>query len=539
MNYLNKINTSDTGIKIIMILFSIYAAFHYAVWLINPFPNELREGISLEIVTLMAKGINPFSNESPDSFFYMYGFVGSWVIALLQRIFGEHGYFLHRFVSLFCILCSAGLVEMQARRISDNRFPKWLAFLMMLSSGWILSELVARPDHLALLIYISTVVILANSTHVFSSIIAALLTVLTFYTKQYFILMSVPLFLGMLLINMRSALVYGFAFTGFFIGSLFAVQWIYPYYFPMAFLTYGILGSSVFHLVKQMAVFSLFYWPLLLFVAIGLILLFRNCSVIFSGFTSFNKPLFKIQAPIISDDRRMTVIIFYCALFFTTSLILCWIGTNQGAILSYFYQLLLMPTIILTSALYFILDNRERRQKQFLYAVCIFSLIHLGGFYNFTKPLNNNEKLAWRDAEALLAQSGSNICIVSPLFVSYALNHNVSCFEGGHFGGEWLRISYRRLEQNQSPIRNLFPNAKQIIDRWDRYIRLRAMKVNSGAFDLLVTEHSDGFQSTYKLGYVKIKEMQLRTGAQTWGIDFWKQKNSKPETNISVYPATD
>jgi len=522
-----------------MISFSIYAAFHYAVWLFNPFPNELREGISLEIVSLMAKGINPFSNESPDSFFYVYGFVGSWLITLLQKIFGEHGFILHRFVSLLCILVSAGLVEMQARRISDNRFPKWLAFLMMLSSGWIFSsELIARPDHLALLIYILTVVLLVNSKHAFSCIIAALLTVLTFYTKQYFILMSVPMFLGMLMVNMRLAFIYGFAFAGFFLGSLFAVQWIYPHYFPMAFLTYGILGSSssLFHLVKQMAVFSLFYWPLLLFVTIGLILLFRNCSIIFSGFTSLNKPFFKIQAPIISDDRRMTVIIFYCALFFTTSLILCWIGTNQGAILSYFYQLLLMPIIILTSALYFILDNRERRQKQFLYAVCIFSLIHLGGFYNFTKPLSNNEKLAWRDAEALLAQSGSNICILSPLFVKYALNHNVIDFDPGHDYGGWLRASYRELEQKQSPIRNLFPNAKQLIEKYDRYIRLRAMKVNSGAFDLLVTDQSDGLQSTYKLGYVKIKKMQLRTGGQTLGVDFWKRKKASPSQIYQCIP---
>lgn len=514
-------------VLVLMVSYALFALYHYVVWLVNPYPNEYREGISLYLVHLLAKGVNPFSAESPDSFFYMYGFLSSWVIAGLQKLLGENVFFLHRLFSLICILLTAGLVEAEVRRGSLKKFPKWLGFLLMLPAGWILHELNARPDHFALLLFAFATVLLLRSSRPQAATLAACCIVLAFYTKQYFVLVSVPLFVGMLFINLRQALVFGFTFAVLFIASLFAVQWAYPFYFPMAFLAFGGQGSSggggIGFLIRQGAFFGVFYWPLILMIFLVGIVFLRRTALGIGWAKNFNAPLVKVWYKDGTDSGALGMIFFLAVLFLVNGLFLCWIGQNDGAFLSYFYQLLLLPAVMLSAALFGSVQIQRGLTVLFLLSVCVFSMWHIKGAASFTKPLTAQEKSDWQEAEVLVDQAGADIYLKSPLFVKYALKNSVECFYGGLYANKWLGSSYECLKENNAPLIYLFPAAPDVIRRCEAYLQHCDVSLKKREFDLVVTGAAAPAEkdNLAAAGYQRIREMRLRTGGQTWGVEFW------------------
>jgi hypothetical protein len=509
------------GVRILMYIFALLAATLYTIWLLNPFPNEYREGASLFIVRLFADGQNPFSNNSPPSLFYMYGFLAPWIISLFDRVFGDHGFFIHRLLALIWLLAAALIVEFEARRLDGGGFPRWLAFLLMFPAGWISHELISRPDNLALVLFVASSVLLARLSHWLAPVAAAVCILLSFYTKQYFVLMTIPLFIASLLVCWRNAFIFGFSFALFFFPSLYVVNDVLPYYFPMALLAFGGTTTDFLHLLKQTAAFGFFYWPLLLLVGLaGVRWLRQHPSSWFNALTITN------TLPVIfggggkAVSPRLRSIRFYAAVFLINTSFLVWLGLNDGAVMTYFYQLLLPPLIILSASVTF---RRERCRKASLYLICIISMLHLSGLYLFTLPLNEMERAEWSEAEALVDKHLNSVALHSPLFVRQALANKVECFDCGLFAVEWLRKAYDRLQVNRSFLACLFPSAPDLIERCDTYTKGCDLKMRKGEFTLIVTGIvSDGeMEQLTQHGYRKAKEMRLRSGAQIWPVKFW------------------
>lgn len=508
------------AIRILLFLFAISAFGLYAVWLVNPFPNEYREGASLYAVNLMTQGINPFSEQAPESFFYMYGFIGPWMVSLVQRVLGDHGFLCHRLFSLACLTAAALVVEAEARRLSRGRFPRGMAFLLLLPAGWITHELVSRPDNLALLLFVLAATLLNRSRHWYGAVVPAVCILLSFYTKQYFVLMVVPMFVGALLVSWRKALVFGFVFTFLFFPSLVVVKAVFPHYFPMAVLAFGKSPLAWPHLARQCAAFGLFYWPLIVVVGWWAARALPRSKFTLEGFWNVNGPLMRITQSAAASSEREGSLASYAVLLVVNSVLLIPLGANKGAVLTYFYQLLLPPLILLASAAF---SRDFRFRPGLLYCVCFFSVFHMGGFYAFTPPLAAAERQAWREAEALIASAGRSAKLESALFVGPALKNEVACFDCGLFAAEWLSKSYESLQEKRSFLRTLFPSAPDLIERCGSYTSACAETLHSGGFSLVVTDQyrATDDKTLLRLGYTKVKTLRLRSGRQVWPVDFW------------------
>ena len=507
-----------------MYVFTFSTATLYMVWLLNPFPNEYREGASLFVVRLFTDGNNPFSNESPPSFFYMYGFLGPLAISLLDRAFGDHGFFIHRLLALIWLLGAALVVEFEARRLSEGVLPRWLAFLLMLPAGWISHELISRPDNLALLLFIASSVLLARFSHWSAPVAAAVCILLSFYTKQYFVLMTIPLFIASFLICWRSAFLFGFSFTLLFFPSLYAVNEALPYYFPMALLAFGGTTMDVLHLLKQAAAFGFFYWPLLLVILLaGIRWLRLQHNGGHHGFAVAAASLLRSKGRGSAPSKPQGIAFYFCV-FFVNCVLLMLLGSNTGAVMTYFYQLLLPPLIILAAST-FCVDEKFRQTS--LYLICIFSMFHLLGFYSFTSPLTSKEKAQWVKAESFINSHGSNVVLKSPMFVRSALKNEVEHFDCGLYAVDWLKESYNKLHLNRSPLLPFFPSAPELIQRGSEFTTARDLKLMSGACTLVVATSVSDIEALQlrQHGFQKADEIHLRTGAQVWPVEFWVHVN--------------
>jgi len=512
-----------------MIFFMIWAVAHYAYWVVNPYPNEYREGVSLDITHLMRLGVNPFSSEAPGSFYYMYGFLDAWVATAFSFLVGSNNYLLQRLVSVACVILSGLVVAREVHKNSSSLLFANLAFLLMSVTSWVITEVDARPDQLGMLLNIVALLLVSRMQCIWELLLPSLLTVAAFYTKQYFLITGVEVFFFLLLVNKAYAAMFGILAGTLLVGSVLLVNWFYPTYFSMTVLSFGGQESSIIHLAKQMLAFGAFYWPLLICVGVAFAPLFHHIRISLN-LHQWNKPLIVLvnrmsKAAPRTDVGGWTI---YHVTFIVASLTILLIGSNKGAILSYFYQLLLPSAIII--GLPAIKENCPTRLCQpLLLMLCVCSLMHYTFQYNFTPFLTKAETASWKAAHAIIDNNkGEKICLETPIFVDKAIKNKITFYKNGLTDGPiWLSSSWKKVMAEKPVVGKLFfASAPDMIDRYEKYRAACLGGIKSGTFDLIVTEkHSDLRGDTpLEKNYALYKTLSLRTGSQCWDCEFWQRR---------------
>ncbi|MFZ4395741.1 MAG: hypothetical protein ACOYOU_08965, partial [Kiritimatiellia bacterium] len=316
--------------------FGLFALAHYIYWIVNPFPNEFREGVSLDIVNLLIRGINPFSPEAPPSFFYMYGFLNAWLIAGLGWLVDDNSYVLHRLISVTCTVASGVLIAWEVRRQTRSRVLTLLAFLLMLVTSRVNNEASARPDQLGLLVTVAGLVVANRVKRLWGVFLLAILVVVAFYAKQYFLILGVEIFVYLAVVNRIRALWFGVMSGLVLVGSLVLVNKVYPDYFAMTVLAFGGSGMSTKYMMRQFFSFGSYYFPLLVFSALSFRHLLRRENLCIRPAVGDN-PNSKLAPPIVEMAnlgiaRNWTV---YHSSILVAGLALLHLGQCDGAQMSY------------------------------------------------------------------------------------------------------------------------------------------------------------------------------------------------------------
>ena len=505
-------------IPIILAGYAVYAGYYYLNWLTNPYPNEYREAANLHLASLFTRGVNPFGADAPNTFFYMYGFFAGLLNVPFLCLPGCDGLVALRLASLTCLLATAGIVEWYVRRWAPPAWPKWLGFLLVLQTGWITHELIARPDQLGMLLYVCSALVLVCGRGKSTALLAAFLLVLSFYTKQYFILLGAPLFVGAIFTGWQRALAFGLGAGAILLVSFPVVDRVFPYYFSMAVLTYGPTGSEAhsnfWHLRQQIRFWGLTYWPLVLTLLLGCLQLLRKSS---------SPEHAEVLAPEKSDHDGQRHFWFWLLQFVGGGVFLLYLGKNVGAFLTYFNQFLLVAAVILAALSFrYLLSDVVR----FFLVLCIIavSLFHVGRSFQFTMPLTAEEQENWRRAGSLVLQAGENIDLRTPLLAAQAIELDLPFFDNGLHAYEWLRKTHDSLAQSKSPLLTYF-SSEELLAKLGEYQTARAKRLASSRELLIVTDNfgPDKTEEIKGLGYEAFLELPLRSGGQYWQVRFWRK----------------
>jgi len=507
--------------------YTAVAVYYYILWALNDYPNEYREGAGLHLATLLAEGVNPFGNQAPDAFYYMYGFVPAMLAGPLYALTGSESLVILRLVSLIAILLTAAVVAASVWKFTNRSFPPLLAGLLMLHTGWVTHELVARPDQVGTLFYVAGAILLAYKSTISSAVVSALLITLAFYSKQYFIVCAGPLFIGALFINWRRGVIFATSLGVTLLVTVGLVQFAFPRYFCMVLLSYGATPTSLEHLFLQSREFRVSYWPLFLLCAIGLVAMWKSEGQSAQGKHASTNRVHTESVTSRSVSDKFLCLYWGIQMAFA-ALVLVYLGQNPGAFVTYFNQFLLMPLIMLSATASQSIIHKWYR-VYLLYAVIFVSLFQTGMRLHFTESLTKDELSAWARASRLVADAGANVDLRSPLFVKEALRANLGVFSNGLQAHEWFLETYTSLKSSGSPILYLFPAAKEMAESSEVYVRKSTALLSSGAAALVVTDNFIADQEAVLLaeGYSIVEELPLRSGSQGWLVRFW-QKPGEP-----------
>lgn len=518
----------DTTFTILFLLGTVFfcgwAFFHFRFWTLNPFTNEFREGVSLDIVERLREGINPFSDQTDRAFYYMYGLGFPWLVTWVSELCASNSYLVHRCVSLACTLLSAGLISIVVYRTTRKTIYGVWAFLLMTATAWVLNEANARPDQLGLLCVLTLSVLLPSWGKRISGCLGlALITVVAFYIKQYFLFIGAVAFLCLLFINKRNAWWYVVFCVTLLAITAVAVNRYYPYYFLMTVFSFGgLLGWSGMHFLKQSAVFTLFYWPFLLFVLVFTHHVFRRFSLRFD-FRNWQAPLFSIRPLSPVGSLPPPWIGIFAAQSLVAALVLVYLGGSLGAFLSYFYQLLLPPLIVV--GFYAVQEccSAPPLGNIVRLSILVCSLWHYGIYSygcHFTPPLTQSEQETWGRAMAILERYKTGaVCLDAPVFVDFAIRHQIPLYDNGHSTGP-LSLKAERIPMFLPEMRS---KALEIKERY-RSVRMeRDDLIRSGHFDLIVTCYP--FPEGFDLRSYRLSDtLRLRSGRQQTDYTFWVKR---------------
>jgi hypothetical protein len=240
----------------------------------------------------------------------------------------------------------------------------------------------------------------------------------------------------------------------------------------------------------------------------------------FQTFLTYYWPLFVVIFLYLINNRYKKTDIFggaqlYIYTFLTAAACLIPLGKNEGAFLSYYYQLLLPSLIIL--GMISIADFKSLILKNFFVILIIFYSLFHGKLEEYqpiysSKAINN-----WLLAEKLINSKDGPVLISSPVLAQIGKNSII--LDNGH--SEY----FPGLNHAPPGLINLFfPERSIYSEKFKNFYAEIDYQILNKKYNLIATTqnyHPTISQNTLSKYYRKIQEINLQTGRQNWNIEFW------------------
>lgn len=532
------------------------------------FPNEYREAANIQLTMEFLKGNNPYSLSAYDGsvpgIIYVYGPLYSLLTALFCLIIPADVIFMHYLVTFVCVIAGAVLASYMTYKKTQYLAAPASVFLFMISCNWRYGYINAVPDALALTLMMLIFFVVTSKDFRFKDTILAVLSVLIFFAKQYFLIVMVPVLIYRFLCDRKKALSLLLQTMIISAVTFIVVSFTCPLYFTYTvFMAHGPFGMSKEQFSELRAYLkeeeaedryyekeaekneaaladtekdqeeiltnksentdpgSGFSYEIMQLKSLGGMFIFIFLWTL-AGMILEIKDRLKHR-----KDAEFFFIIHMAAAFAA----LIYLGQNNGAWLSYYLQLL-MPAVIIYS---FIIQDRliakyDGRMQIILTAFFLltvsFSAYRTGTRLVIYEKTDEQVK-AWEKAYALVsdaAQKG-DVCYVPPLGFC-ALSDGRYLYNNGH--NMVANIQFL-MEYNTTPWeQKLFPHAGMVINsHYDEQMKIRE-KAENGEYEMVTL--IDGMDTDYdrldmadlmKAGYKKTDEILLYSGRLSYNVQFW------------------
>lgn len=566
-------------INITLLLFIIYFSFQLFNCVSDAFPREYRDATNIQMAYNFQNGIIPYNiNNNHPIEVNVYGFVNPLIVAFLSTIFGINiitTFYIFNVVciGLICLLMVNEIISLTGGFKKENVFWYLLTFIFAYFVSYRLGYISTIPDTLGSLLGI-IILCLARRIKQNKLWIISLLTIIEFYIKPYFLFFAIPVWIFYLTIDKRTALAYFLqTFFGGFL-SLFLISLLFPQYIAQTILFeffetnsqsnisgYQYSFKQLFYLVKRFPLFygtliiSLFsylysiintkdkivkyyFFILLSVILLSILLTFYLSSI---GFFSISKMVKTIVYPvllilvfslIVYKEKRVnqnfqinkileefkSPVRLYSITIIIASIILIKLGTQQGAWLSYYFQLL-FPTLTIFSVTCLYKFYCKCNNNLVLLITCFCCLIWSIFTTNLSCTyLSKNEKEDWYKVENMINSYIENnrdiylSCLVSPI----AILKGQSVESNGHdYVGKVDNHIISKVMKIDN-IETIYPALVNMYEYAYNWNLKRNNKFENGEYSLIICDEKKKDYIDKLNYYILTDSVNLHAGQQKW-----------------------
>lgn len=480
-------------------------------------PREIRDAANVSLAEQFASLQNPYilseGNEYVESI-NVYPPLNMLFAAFLHILTGLNLYnIFYALDFLYVALTAVVITRFVQKELHSPLFLNLLVFAASLTLGWRAGFISTVPDHLGMLMIVLLLVSLKHKGR-YVILVQAILSVLGFYSKQYFLAACAPVFFYYLLTNRKAAWKY-FLYTAV-IGLLsmgilhilcpaLSVQLL----FFMSAENSGLSMEKLLYSLKQMFLCLATYGIFSLFVLKRYLVFLHRLLTGKAKWTEAT--IFDIH----------NIVMF---------LVLLYLGTNKGAFLSY-HLTLLAPGLLIVGSMEINktlsrFDSSKKLPVQFI--IGLISLLLLLKKYQLPYVYSEEDKISYTRIESILSQyEAQEVYLVSQLGYS-AYKNQLPLAENGH---EDYIISLADSRVVKTPIdiqkeARLYPFLMELYHYSVSRKKEVTQLIQNKAYALITRTNG----STLLYGcdisdtYTCIESLPLRTGNQISTIDFWIPK---------------
>jgi len=514
------------------------------------YPREYRDSANMSIARSFYDGFNPYLiPKSGPLAVNVYGFINPLLAVGLAKISGigllNSFYVFNLLASFgFCFLVAwevFSLVKQALPKKRDNAFHtsnEFLGNVIMFETLLVISytltfrvgHISTVPDALGMTLSVAILMIARRSKTNKAVVLVALLLVLEFYIKAYFLFYAAPVFIYYLIKDRKKLIVYVVSGLTIGIASILIVNAVFPLYFAETvyfefieqFLdAYAVSVEDMAayereYMIFQFTVLIKKYFPVIAIAA----------AVIITSLISLLKKEFisEQRKGIISD---LTIYIITVCISIPT---LMFLGKNDGAYMSYHFQLMMPWVLILTYNAVIRLYN-EALQKDgialgdkyripcLIFTISLLFVMTASAYLPYkafgkVKLLTDEAKTSWEQIESICLQAvdnGENIfpgTLVSGLIMdrrSYYFDNN------GHTYLTEVDDEDVEAVQNNQFITSVFDDLADMYSYAAKQNDVKREMFKSGGYDLIIADDVETYEKVNEDGYTSEK-IVLNTG---------------------------
>lgn len=540
-----------TLISIAILAFAVYFLCKISINVFShPYAvNEYREAADVQLTQAFLDGDNPYRTESltreresgMPPVLYQYSFLNSALGALVALLIGGNAVTALYVLSLLSMIGSGILVYLMIRRQVDNTAVPMIGAVLVLFCHWRFGYLSTTPNSLGIFLMLLTTFFVSSSRVKgrLKLIITAILSVLLFYTKLYFVTVAFGIFVFMFMYKKADAFKYLLycLFSG--ILSVLVIQLVWPLYFtysvyflngmglkfiPGAIKT-GVLTNAIgagtltakisVNVGAFSYVFEQFGYIFITFAALFIVLLFSMISGIIQ----------KRKVEVLPNDILALSVI----LTITQALCMFVLGRADGTYLTYYLQLF-VPYVIVASLICadrYIMNGICAKSWVRVCFLALFAFVSI--YFGYHKlPLNimsDEAKGNWKQAEEYTDNYNTGKIYYSPELAYIAMKHGERSYDNGH-SPVACRNGLKTWEQEKIS-HVIFPYADDIALQNLAYQDSIKDGIKNHEYSL-VTINNIGFlgdtdfpEYLKQCEYKQIDVLPLAVGNATYDVEFW------------------
>lgn len=502
------------------LVFFVFRVTYSAIVGMN-YPSEMNEASNVALTRMFLAGKSPYVmgslSYSEPAVNYEYPFMGSLLAAALSFVVGGNAVLAHYIISYVAFLGTGILGYFILKPLSKTTVAPLAGALLFLMCHWRFGYISAAPDDLGLFVFLLTLYCAISKKIKKKPLICAILTILCFYTKQYFVFVAVGIFIYMFLYSKKDAVKFlvSCVVIGAATGAIITFAWPLYWTYTIFFLYNGVFTGVGFGFG---ALFEQLKYLMAIFVALFVVLVIAIVRIIRLKKSGHQGKLF-----VVNENDPLALFVILIPVQFLPLILM---GKNDGAFLSYFLQLWMPSIIVVTFAE---LEKMKKDDSRFVFD-CFYGFVAaftvLFGYLKMPLHTLSSEEIDnWKKAYAYIDEYRNQGDIIYSRHLAY------KCFEDGGIYclcGHDGEVSQLSLDTwNSSGLcQTLFPYADDIIVKNMNYIQSMVNRGRLGEFSLLTFEDGNSMMlsdeyldigTTYK----KLDKLTLVTGNAPYEVSFY------------------
>lgn len=435
-NFLKNIKPKISDLLLIVgaLISILWSLYFVRTILATPYQIGYREGAPQVLTALLLNGENFSTFENQPLSYNAYGIGYNAVELPFAFIFGNTLY-IHCWVTFIFIILSAlmgfWIIFQRTRKFSLSLITT--AFISIGFIGW--GGIGSAPTTMGTFLFLSAIFIpYLKSFNKLSLIVSAVLALIAFHTKAYFVLsFGIVASYMFLFVSKKKGLLYFLLFFILFVITFIVIRLTFPLYFVN--VIYGNAANTfrtLKHLYTQLFWLFVYFFPILVLTGIMMVRQFREKRLSLTNFAKIKLDISHLNNPFVQLHVDYYLYTFVVSLLVFVIIL----GSHVGNYLAYAYELV-VPTFLF---LFFVKFYENKLYNTFSILTILFNLLYWQYITLHPQMLIQRNSVEWKKVYSYLEPSMS--ILNSPTITSRLVELGILPVDSGQTDVYYLMKPY-------------------------------------------------------------------------------------------------